>query len=255
MKIKTWIKYEESYIPPRCRKPRYRECEEFVDVPLKEVCKDEFTLAFDDQSYNGKGKIYFYKNKLWAKVRIKDLVVPDKADNFDNALDALKWINEHSSQYFPHYWRDGAHPERKNMISAARRDIRKYVLCDGELYTQTPEPRYVINVFGLGHNHGGTGMFCDYKYNPNISKTAYFSAIEGEQAVQYANAVALGRGDTNDVGKFKPFIKCYMPEIVKVKPNKQHGYGNKILNEMEDIIRGTDDPLTAGLLCMINAMN
>lgn len=23
MKIKTWIKYEESYIPPRCRKPRY----------------------------------------------------------------------------------------------------------------------------------------------------------------------------------------------------------------------------------------
>ena len=96
MKIKTWIKYEETYIPPRCRKPRYRECEEFVDVPLKEVCKDEFTLAFDDQSYNGKGKIYFYKNKLWAKVRIKDLVVPDKADNFDNALDALKWINEHS---------------------------------------------------------------------------------------------------------------------------------------------------------------
>lgn len=29
MKIKTWIKYEESYLPPRCRKLRYRECEDF----------------------------------------------------------------------------------------------------------------------------------------------------------------------------------------------------------------------------------
>ena len=27
MKIKTWIKYEEGYIPPRCRKMRYKECE------------------------------------------------------------------------------------------------------------------------------------------------------------------------------------------------------------------------------------
>ena len=30
MKIKVWIKYEESYLPPRCRKFRYRECEENV---------------------------------------------------------------------------------------------------------------------------------------------------------------------------------------------------------------------------------
>ena len=25
MKIRTWIKYEESYLPPRCRKLRYKK--------------------------------------------------------------------------------------------------------------------------------------------------------------------------------------------------------------------------------------
>ena len=37
MNIKTWIKYEESYLPPRCRKLRYRECEDHIDVKLREV--------------------------------------------------------------------------------------------------------------------------------------------------------------------------------------------------------------------------
>lgn len=41
-----------------------------------------------------------------------------------------------------------------------------------------------------------------------------------------------------------------MPEIVKVKPQKQHGDGDKFLNDMEDIINGSCDALTAGLLCM-----
>lgn len=67
MKIKTWIKYEESYLPPRCRKMRYRECEDFINVTLKEVEPTELQLAFEDNSYSGKGKIYFYRGKLWYK--------------------------------------------------------------------------------------------------------------------------------------------------------------------------------------------
>ena len=37
MKITVWIKYEESYLPPRCRKLRYREMEEHVPLTLKEA--------------------------------------------------------------------------------------------------------------------------------------------------------------------------------------------------------------------------
>ena len=64
MKIKTCIKYEESYLPARCRKLRYRECTEFINVALKEVAPTELQLAFEDNSYLGKGKIYFYRIRL-----------------------------------------------------------------------------------------------------------------------------------------------------------------------------------------------
>jgi hypothetical protein len=70
MKIKTWIKYEESYLPPRCRKLRYRECEEYVDINLVETSMENMQLAFEDNSYSGKGKIYFHKGKLWSKAKM-----------------------------------------------------------------------------------------------------------------------------------------------------------------------------------------
>lgn len=105
MKIKIWIKYEESYLPPRCRKLRYRECEDYVDVELKEVNSDELQLAFEDNSYEGKGKIYFYKGKLYAKTKFrKDSWHKDIEERegiaIETALDSLIWCNEHCSTYF-----------------------------------------------------------------------------------------------------------------------------------------------------------
>ena len=250
MKIKTWIKYEESYVPPRCRKLRYRECEDYINVNLKEVAPDEMRLAFEDNSYSGKGKIYYYKGKLWSKVKSGNFMCNPEERGIKTPLEELKYVNEHSSIYFPRSWRDGEHPDKERMLSAARKAIRNYVLIDGEIYEQTAEPRYVVNTFGLGHNHGGTGMFVEYHYNPNIRNDNYFSALDGKKAVEYANSVAAGRGDTNDVGRFKELIIVHMPELVKVKPKKQHGEGNKFLNDVEDIINGSGDALTAGLLCM-----
>lgn len=218
MKIKTWIKYEESYLPPRCRKLRYRECEDYINVNLKEVDASELRLAFEDNSCNGLGKIFFYKNKLWSKVKRNHNL--EKEYGTKSALEDLTWIHENSSKYFRFSWdrKYGLDTSRDGVIKAARKGIKGYILVDGELYSLTSEPRYVINTFGLGHNHGGTGMFVEYGYNSNISKDNYFSSLDGSAAVAYANKVATRRGDTNDVGKFKETIVVHMPEIVKVKP-------------------------------------
>lgn len=250
MKIRTWIKYEESYLPPRCRKLRYRECEDYINVNLKEVDANELKLAFEDNSYSGLGKIFFYKNKLWSKVKRNHNIAKDYGTK--SALEDLIWIHENCSTYFRFSWdrENGLDTSRDGVIKDVRNGMKGYILVDGELYSITSEPRYVINTFGLGHNHGGTGMFVEYGYNPNIRKDNYFSALDGAAAVAYANKVAVGRGDTNDVGKFKELIVVHMPEIVKVKPHKQYGNGNKFLNDVEDIINGTGDALTAGLLCM-----
>lgn len=255
MKIKTWIKYEESYLPPRCRKLRYRECEDFVDVNLREVDGSELKLAFEDNSFEGKGKIYLYKGKLWCKTKINPNTlksVQEKDGNVQSALDYLIYCHEHCSTYFRHSFdrERGEDTSRETVLKIARDSMKGYILVDGELYGQTSEPRYEINTFGLGHNHGGTGLFCVYGYNPNICKDRYFSALEGEQAVAYANKVAEGRGDTKDVGRFEPFIVCHMPELVKVKPNKQHGKGNELFGALETIVTRSKSATEAGLLTM-----
>ena len=45
-----------------------------------------------------------------------------------------------------------------------------------------------------------------------------------------------------------------MPELVKVKPNKQHGDGNKLLKDIEEMICNTDSSTEAGLLAVAMCM-
>lgn len=224
MKIKTWIKYEESYLPPRCRKLRYRECEDYVNIELKEVDSNELQLAFEDNSYNGKGKIYLYKGKLYAKTKFrKDSWYKEIEDRegikINTALDSLIWCNENCSWYFySRYDKDifGQGTSREAMIEKAKNDMKSRILVNGELYEICGEPQYTITTFGLGGNHGGTGMFCSYG-------NGEFNALQGAEAVAYANKVASGRGDTEDVGRFEAFIVCHMPELVKpIKKGKKH---------------------------------
>lgn len=252
MKIKTWIKYEESHIPPRCRKPRYNECEDYVDINLPEVTMDNLRLAFEDSSYDGAGKIYFYKGKLWTQAKLRNKNYAEE-HGFHTALDELVWCHENCSTYFrfdfdrEHYRKDTS---RQAVVKQARNDMKRYLLVDGILFEKTAEPRYCIYTFGLGHNHGSTALSVNYGYNPNISKECYFSALQGDEAVTEAKKIALGRGDTESVGRIEAEISVFMPELVKVKPQKQHGDGNKLLNTFNTITSAAPDTLTAGLLCI-----
>jgi len=250
MKIKTWIKYEESYLPPRCRKLRYRACEEYVDINLREIATDALQLAFEDNSYQGKGKIFFFNRRLWCKAP-RNMFIAERHGTM-TALEELIWERANCGRYFRFSWdrQCGLDTSRDGVIKAARKDMRNYIVVNGELYVVTSEPRYVVNTFGLGCNHGGTGLFVEYHYNPNIRKDNYFSALDGKDAVAYANKIAAGRGDTNDVGKFKEMIVVHMPELVKINPRRQHGDGNKLMNDMESLISEVKDPFFAGLLCM-----
>lgn len=252
MKIKTWIKYEESYLPPRCRKLRYRECEEYVGINLREATMGDLRLAFEDSSFFGKGKIYLYKGKLWAQAKFHN---PSWAEEhgYKTPLDELIYQNEHCSTYFRFdYDREhrGKDTSRNGVLKDARADMSLYLLVDGILFERTSEPRYCIYTFGLGHNHGGTALSVDYQYNSNISKDCYFSALQGEEAVVEAKKIALGRGDTESIGRFRAEISVFMPELVKVKPQKQHGNGCPLLNAFNEITSAAPDALTAGLLCI-----
>lgn len=253
MKIPTLIKYEVPYLPPRCRKQRYEEREESINVNLREVPADALQLAFEDVSYEGKGKIFLYNHKLWVKR--KPEVVEGKSYT---PLEWLKNCREKGSCYFRTEFDriyHGMDTSREAVVKQARKDMQGLILVDGDLYEQTPEPRYVVMTFGLGYNHGGTSLCVTYHYNPNLAKSAYFSALQDKEAVARAKEVAATRGDTESIPRIKAELIVHMPELVRVKPNKQHGNGNPLLNDFEEIIRGSGDSLTAGLLCIARAQN
>ena len=132
-----------------------------------------------------------------------------------------------------------------------REEAKRYLLIDGAVWGESGEPRYVVNTFGLGHNHGGTGLFVDEYYNPNIAASNYFSALDGDKAVAYANKVAERRGDTNDVGKFEKMIEVLIPEAVTIRPEAEHGEGDPFINKINAITEAAPDSTTAGLLAIM----
>ena len=144
-------------------------------------------------------------------------------------------------------------PQKSNLyerVAELQRKADRYIFSDGKIWEPCGEPMYVINTFGLGHNHGGTGMFIEEFYNGNIPSRNYFNALDRDKAIAYANAVATRRGDTNDVGKFgeRENIIVKMPEMVRANPNVDHADGgDPFMESLESIIEGSDSIAEAGI--------
>lgn len=207
MEIKTWIKYEVPYLPPRCRKMRYNECEEYVNVLLKEVPFSKLVLAYEDKSYGGKGKIYRLGRNLYAKTKMPNLPKEDlRRYGVKTPLEWRLYVNEKMSLYFSCRYFDGENATREAMIAKAKADISKYILVDGVLYEQTCKPEYHILTFGCG-NGDGTGLFVSYPARRDCGW--HFPATRGEDAVAKAKKIAIGRRDFNSVRNFKKYITVY----------------------------------------------
>lgn len=204
MKIKTWLKYEVPYPPPRCRNFRYERKEEYVDLNLREVSFKDLVLSYEDKSFNGKGEIYRYAGKLWAKCKLNPYVKRE----YKKIKTPLEWLiyhNMHYSTYFAGRFSD-KDSSRETVLKRAKDDLRKLILVDGELYEFTRKPEYFIMTFGCGHNDG-TGLFVEYPARRDCGWR--FPATKGKEAVALANKIAKERGDTDDVGKFKAWIVCH----------------------------------------------
>lgn len=257
MKIEAKIKYQEEYLPTkRHRIPRIREVEEAVEVELREVSRKDAPLSMvvtDYQSYvdeNGKdafglrdtaflavkGQLYTEKRDMWGALDKGPLAMED----------FLRSVERYGDSYYSSYGRD-----KEGTLRSLKEFIDSHVMIDGVLYQQTGEPRYLVQTFGLGHNHGGTSLFVETFYNENIPQERYFSALQREEAIAYANEIAVRRGDTKDVGTFGDInIQVHMPEMVRCNPQMEHGEGNPFLNSVEGLVQGSGSAMEAGLLVM-----
>ena len=255
MKFDTKIIYQESYLPTkRHRIPRFREAEETISFEFREIHKTEASLAMvvtDYQSYldeSGTNQFGLVDTPIFA---VNDQLYTQKKDMY-GALDRgaytvdalIEDIHARAERWYTSATREEAIQDLQSFIES-------HLLIDGQVFRETSEPRYVVNTFGLGHNHGGTAIFVEYGYNPNISSSNYFNALQREEAIAYANAVAERRGDTKDVGTFgAKNIAVYMPELIRCNPHLDHGDGSPLLNAVEKLVQASDSTLEAGLLVL-----
>lgn len=244
---KIW--YYEPYLPPRCRKLRYEKREEVLPVGIPSVTAEDAPVAFrlSDFHYERmeqKPEVRAFRGKLYERMTMNNVYAHGGFDSVkpEQLADHIRiWITLSTDR------------TRELVTKEMRKEARQYIIVDGCVWRECGEPRYVVNTFGLGHNHGGTGLFVEKSYNPNIPNRNYFSALDGDKAVAWANQVAERRGDTKDVGRFETMIEVLLPEMVKVKPMQQHGDGDPFLNRLYSITEHSESASEAGIMAMCAA--
>lgn len=239
--------YYAAYIPSaRSQKYAFDEVRGEIKVSVPSVTDQEAPVAFRLSDYHHTEEhhteIRLWGGRLWRQVQLNDIesgrkFEPVKAERLAGML----------RPNLPY----GHSRSRELCVKKYREEAKRYLVIDGMLWQKTGEPRYVVNTFGLGHNHGGTGLFVEEYYNENIPASNYFSALDGDKAVAYANKVAERRGDTNDVGKFEKMIEVLIPEAVTIRPMEEHGEGDPFINKINAITEAAPDSTTAGLLAIM----
>ena len=268
--------YCQKYLPTsRHRKPKSYMIEAIAEIDVPELTVDEFPVAMivkDRKSVYEGAKTWedFDNDKIWKfclfeeEVRAYDnkLFMPVRITRgaaLSTEFEPLDYIGNRLKEHKPYPMEEA--PTQEPVMLENNSDQKKagilkkaesYVIYDGKIWKECGEPMYEIATFGLGHNHGGTSMFIECCYNPNVPASNYFNALHKEDAVSYANKVAEERGDTDDIGKFGKDIdiKVLLPECVKRDPEKEHGDGDPFLNTMEKIIRASDSQAEAGILAI-----
>ena len=279
MKYEIVFYYTQTYLPSkRHRKTRERSVEGHMNIEVPELTVAEFPVAFivkawasvyenaySYNDFNGNGdfrifteEIRTYRGQLYAPVRVTSgaavsMIFEPLSYIQEKLTGRNPWAN-YSDEFTERSIITGSDEEYvKNKII---KEASEFIIFDDKVWKLCGEPMYEVRTFGLGHNHGGTGMFIAEHYNPNVPNRSYFNALEKAKAVAYANQVAEGRGDTNDIGKFGKDIdiEVLMPELVRRDPMREHGEGDPFMHALEGLIQQSDSSVETGLFVMAHAL-
>jgi len=267
----------EKFLPTkRHRKERLREVRDNVKVDIQELISDDFPIAFIIDDYcsvfdapeydNNKTEykrfqreIRTYNGELYMAVNVSHGAA------ISTHYEPLSYIEDKLRDWYTRFsWYEKEESDlfneksiilsdnREERIAEIKENAKHYVIYDNIVWVRVNEPMYLINTFGLGHNHGGTGFFIDFHYNPNISKDNYFNALQREEAIAYGKAVAARRGDTESVDSIGEFdnIIVLMPELVKRNPQEEHGEGCSFINMLNSLTESADSVGEAGVLAV-----
>lgn len=216
--------YIQHVTPPRCRKPRPTRFDDGVaEVTICEVTSEQAPVAIISRKLSGLGaepvRYRWFDGRLWTDTPILDCerrrqdslytlpgstlsLITDSASLTHHALgiSVCAWEGKQGIMEYLHAW------------------AADNLLVDGQLYRPAGEPRFVVMTFGLSNNHGGTALLCTDYFNSNIRADAYFSLLEKSAADEYAQQVALERGDTKKFSTDPGYaFEVLIPEAVQWK--------------------------------------
>lgn len=213
----------EQVIPPRCRKPRpvTRHVQTVVTIPV--VASEDAPLAFtvDDRSRG----VTFVRSWHEALYR-PDLRHPNRASSEDEnphltiedeppaTITHDHYRNRSESVASDGQWAKQVHDAFPG-CNASR------IIIDGCWWVRTHEPRYGVQTFGMGSNHGGTSLGV-YWADPNgVGPRDVFPADRHEKAREHALHVANERGDTESAARIATSdapIEVNDPDQVRLIP-------------------------------------
>lgn len=227
MKVDLNIRYTEMVTPPRCRKPRPEDGETTISVNIKEVPEERAPVAFVVKEYDHQlREVRLVSGKLYRQYQVpqyqeekRDRKTPLWINSNSKSINWQWLIGDSAAIYCSssdlHYWNYGS---LKDNIYRARNLAKEYIIVNGNVYILTGEPYYSVTCFGLGNNHGGTGLFV--KWSKINCKTVFgYTPLDKGAAINSAIEIAENRGDSKDIERLRACefydIKVLIPSAVK----------------------------------------
>ncbi|HAS8541295.1 TPA: hypothetical protein I7730_16045 [Vibrio vulnificus] len=243
--------YAAKIIKPRCRKPVLVFIRDSVEIKIKSLTEAQAPIAFKI----GNTQIRWDGQNLWDFDYEKTATDPERVVKLEEVIENTnnpsnyKWSSMGASAPFKNFWksrefdskycqldnenvvtkadieyREWISDEREQVLDCAKKIASNLRTLNGYMYAITGEPRYSIDIFGLGNNHGGTGLFIQQHQPSNSDGSAIFNASQYSIAKKVAASIASSRGDTKSLpmktncGKI---IEVLIPNAIKLPENKR----------------------------------
>lgn len=229
--------YEALVKMPRCSKPSLLVLRDTVEVEVAVVDSGSFPVAFKigDTSLRWDGqKIWDFDFECVSGQENRKVAIDEVVENTNSGGATYKWSNSGAAAPFNNYWhgfadsmssrhkvafcgmdswlRDENVSEKKDAVyriwiddnrdavkERAKEIASEMLICDGFIYRKVGEPIYEVTTFGMGNNHGGTGIYIEQPQFDVDLKEYQFNALQYKEACEYGDKVAIERGDTDSI--------------------------------------------------------
>jgi len=241
MKVQVPFVFEAEVIHVGCRKARTEIIADIANIDIPELAELKLAASVEDVDYYFDGET-FYKPVEPVPSETGVTVAcgfEDWSSKIANTLSNDTPVSKHllaryreAIRQFDSQWtqakieaekpfREYLSDNREQEMAGVREALADYAIYAGRVVRKTDEPVYVINTFGMGRNHGGTGLFIESSSMATLAcnRESIFNLSQLDKAIKRAESIAINRGDDNSV-PMRPHSKVslYLPEAFRFDP-------------------------------------